>query len=191
MLLRGHPRSRGRSGESYSATALRAGVRQQVALLEWSVMADAVRVGAEGLLVRRDYRRPVVGSADPGRVDLTWPAFLEEESNPGEEGLLPVAAQLLGRLILLINANTTPPFVGMLVQLPPTATDPLGRRIAVHRRNRTFQYRPHVRSRPRNLPQSTVVLANRAGHYTTVVTTCPEPSGRPATISSAAASCRI
>ena len=126
------------AGENYAATALRADVRQQLALPKWSVMADAVRAGAEGLLVRRDYRKPVVGSADPERVDLTWPPFLEKESNPGGEGLLPVVAQLLGRLILLINANTTPPFVGMHIQLPPTATNRLGRWIAVHRRERTF-----------------------------------------------------
>ena len=94
------------AGESYAATALRADVRQQLALPRWSIMADATKAGAEGLLVREDYRSPIIGSTDPERVDLTWPAFLEKESNPGGEGLLPVVAQLLGRPILLINANT-------------------------------------------------------------------------------------
>ena len=50
-------------------------------------MADVKQAATEGLLVRQEYRRPIEGSADASRVDLTWPAFLEPEDNPGGEGL--------------------------------------------------------------------------------------------------------
>ena len=80
-----------------------------------------------------------------------------------------MVAQLLGRPILLINANTVPLFVRMHLQLPPTAAEPLSKRIMVNRQRRTFQYRPHVRSKPRSLPQSKIILAHRTRHYTAVV----------------------
>ena len=132
-------------------------------------MADPVRAGEEGLLGREDYRSPILGSADPPRVDPTWPAFLATENSPGGEGLLPVVAQLLDRPILLINAGTIPPFVGLHPQPPPTAAEPLGRWVPVLRHNRRFQYRPHVRGRARDLPPSTIILAHRTWHYTAVV----------------------
>ena len=67
----------------YAATALRRDVQRQLALPRWSLMADPARAGAEGLLVWEDYRSPILGSADPTGVDLTWPAFLATETNPG------------------------------------------------------------------------------------------------------------
>ena len=71
------------AGEGYAATALRMDVQRQLALPRWSIMAEATRAGAEGLMVREDYRSPILGSADPTGVDLTWPAFLATETNPG------------------------------------------------------------------------------------------------------------
>ena len=68
--------------EGYASTALRMDVQRQLALPRWSLMADAMRAGAEGLPVREDYRSPIFGSADPARVDFTWPAFVETNSNP-------------------------------------------------------------------------------------------------------------
>ena len=117
------------TGADLSAVDLRANVLRRLTLPEWSAMVDPQQAAAEGLLVRKEYRLPIEGSEDAGRQDLTWPAFLEQEDNPGGEGLLRVVAQLLGRPVLLLNADTVPPFVGMQIHLPPTETDRLGRRL--------------------------------------------------------------
>ena len=154
-----------------AAVDLRANVLRRLALPEWSAMGDLQQAATEGLLVRRDYRLPIEGSRDANRQDLTWPAFLEQEDNPGGEGLLRVVAHILGRPVLLLNADTVPPHVGMHLHLPPTEADPLGRRLRVHRRDRAFEYSPIRKGRPQWLPSTTIMLVHRAWHYTAAITT--------------------
>ena len=109
------------AGEGSTATALRRDVQQQLALPRWSLMADLVTAAAEGLLVGEEYRRPILGSVDPTRVDLTW----RRRTAQGERDL-PVVAQVLDRPIRLIYAGTVTPFVGRHLPPPPTAAEPLG-----------------------------------------------------------------
>ena len=154
-----------------TAVDLRANVLRRLALPEWSAMGDPQQAATEGLLVRKDYRLPIEGSRDANRQDLTWPAFLEKEDNPGGEGLLRVVAHILGRPVLLLNADTVPPHVGMHLHLPPTEADPLGRRLRVRRRDQAFEYSPIRKGQPQWLPSTTIVLVHRAWHYTAAITT--------------------
>ena len=54
-------------GEGYAATALRLDARQQLSLPGWFLMADPTGAAEKGLLVREDYRSPILGSAHPSR----------------------------------------------------------------------------------------------------------------------------
>ena len=158
-------------GKDLTAVDLRANVLRRLTLPEWSAMGDPQQAATEGLLVRKDYRLPIEGSRDANRQDLTWPAFLEKEDNPGGEGLLSVVAHILGRPVLLLNAGAVPPRVGMHLHLPPTEVEPLGRRLRVHRQGRAFEYFPIRKGRPQWLPSTTIVLVRQAWHYTAAITT--------------------
>ena len=82
-----------------------------------------------------------------------------------------MVAHILGRPVLLLNAGTVPPHVGMHLHLPPTEVEPLGRRLRVHRQDRAFEYFPIRKGRPQWLPSTTIVLVRQAWHYTAAITT--------------------